>query len=85
MTMTAPDRTAAPELVHPSLGHAGEASLSPITPFVYQATHGDRVVGFLESAGPVWVALVGGRYDQAVEVGQHATLAAALRQITNVD
>ena len=31
---------------------------------------GEVVVGFVESAGPVYVALHGSRYDRAVEVSQ---------------
>ena len=31
---------------------------------------GDTVVGFVEAAGPVFVALHGPRYDRAVEVSQ---------------
>jgi len=35
-----------------------------------QVTVGTAVVGFVESAGPVFVALHGPRYDRAVEVSQ---------------
>ena len=35
-----------------------------------QVTVGSTVVGFVESAGPVFVALHGPRYDRAVEVSQ---------------
>ena len=35
-----------------------------------QVTVGTTVVGFVESAGPVFVALHGPRYDRAVEVSQ---------------
>ena len=35
-----------------------------------QVSVGDVVVGFVESAGPVFVALHGPRYDRAVEVSQ---------------
>ncbi|CAN5258384.1 hypothetical protein BH11ACT5_BH11ACT5_27830 [soil metagenome] len=35
-----------------------------------QVSVGDLVVGFIESAGPVFVALHGPRYDRAVEVSQ---------------
>lgn len=35
-----------------------------------QVCVGETVVGFVESAGPVFVALYGPRYDRAVEVAQ---------------
>ncbi|MFC4243661.1 hypothetical protein ACFOYW_09775 [Gryllotalpicola reticulitermitis] len=37
-----------------------------------EVTVGDEVVGFLELAGGVWVALCGPVYSWATEVGQHA-------------
>jgi hypothetical protein len=36
----------------------------------YEVRFGDRVLGFIEAVGPVFVVLSGPRYDHAVEVGQ---------------
>lgn len=44
---------------------------------VYQVLSGDRFLGYVERAGSVYVALVGTRYDQAVEAGQALSLAMA--------
>jgi hypothetical protein len=35
-----------------------------------QVCAGEIIVGFVESAGPVFVALFGSRYDRAIEVAQ---------------
>lgn len=42
-----------------------------------QVCAGERVVGFVEAAGPVFVALFGSRYDRAVEVAQSLSFDAA--------
>lgn len=42
-----------------------------------QVCAGERIVGFVESAGPVFVALFGPRYDRAVEVAQSLSFDAA--------
>ena len=42
-----------------------------------QVCAGERVVGFVESAGAVYVALFGSRYDRAVEVAQSLSFSAA--------
>ena len=42
-----------------------------------QVCAGERVVGFVESAGAVFVALYGSRYDRAVEVAQSLSFDAA--------
>ncbi|CAN5205666.1 hypothetical protein BH09ACT5_BH09ACT5_09320 [soil metagenome] len=42
-----------------------------------QVCAGEIVVGFVESAGPVFVALFGPRYDRAVEVAQSLSFDAA--------
>ena len=50
---------------------------------------GNCVVGFVESAGPVFVALHGPRYDRAVEVSQSlvfdVAVAALLAHVRVVD
>jgi len=37
---------------------------------VLQISFGERVVGFVEKVGMVYVSLLGARYDTATEVGQ---------------
>lgn len=50
---------------------------------------GETVVGYVEAAGPVFVALHGSRYDRAVEVAQSITfdiaVAALLAHVRVVD
>ena len=49
----------------------GELATSKrLTEELVEVSIGDVVVGFVESAGPVYVALHGPRYDRAVEVSQ---------------
>lgn len=54
-----------------------------------QVCVGDSVVGFIESAGVVFVALHGSRYDRAVEVAQSlafdVAVAALLSHVRVVD
>lgn len=54
-----------------------------------QVSIGNAVVGFVESAGPVFVALHGPRYDRAVEVSQSlvfdVSAAALLAHVRVVD
>lgn len=45
---------------------------------LYEIAAGGRVVGYVEEAGPVFVALRGPRYDRAVEVCQALTFHAAV-------
>jgi hypothetical protein len=42
-----------------------------------QVCAGEAVVGFVEAAGPIFVALFGPRYDRAVEVAQSLSFDAA--------
>ncbi|GAA2239533.1 hypothetical protein N1031_17080 [Herbiconiux moechotypicola] len=44
---------------------------------VYQVQSGGRLLGFVERAGDVYVALSGTRYDRAVETGQAGSLGSA--------
>ncbi|MCS5723084.1 hypothetical protein N1028_13185 [Herbiconiux sp. CPCC 203407] len=45
---------------------------------LYRVLAGDRLLGFVERAGSVYVALSGSRYNRAVEAGQALSLAAAV-------
>jgi len=45
---------------------------------LYEVSRDGVVVGFVEVAGPVFVALSGVRYDRAVEVSQELTFHAAI-------
>jgi hypothetical protein len=44
---------------------------------LYLVESGERLLGFIERAGDVYVALSGTRYDRAVEAGQAQTLGSA--------
>ena len=46
-----------------------------------QVSVGDTVVGFVEQAGPVHVALHGPRYDRAVEVSQSLVFDVAVAEL----
>lgn len=53
---------------------------------IYRVHQGGRMLGFVERAGSVYVALAGPRYDRAVESGQAHSLgrAAALLRATSM-
>ncbi len=68
---------------HPTLGRTSEAALIPLSLSLYEVVLNDRPIGYLEAAGPIWVALSGTPYGFAVEAGQHRNLTAALRILTN--
>ena len=68
---------------HPALGRTPEAALIPLSLSLYEVVLNDRPIGYLEAAGPIWVALSGTPYSFAVEAGQHRNLTAALRILTN--
>jgi hypothetical protein len=78
---SAPEQIAIPE--HPSLGSAGRTVVTPLTATVYQVSRGDRILGFIEAAGTLWVALRGSAYGWAVEVGQFHALGPALRELAD--
>ena len=48
---------------------------------LYEIARDGVVVGFIEVAGPVFVALGGPRYDRAVEVSQELTFHAAVAAV----
>ncbi|GMA29322.1 hypothetical protein [Arenivirga flava] len=77
------DRIASARIEHPVFGHARRATVHPESMTRYRVSHGDAVIGYLEAAGPIWVALAGPFADRAVEVGQHRIFAAALRMLTD--
>lgn len=68
---------------HPSLGHAPEAAIIPLSLTLYEVVLNDRPIGYVEAAGPIWVALSGTPYAFAVEAGQHRNLTAAVRMLTH--
>ncbi len=70
-------------LDHPAFGHANQATVSPVTMELYRVTLAGSIIGYLEAAGPIWVALSGELHPRAVEVGQHRLFAAALRMLTD--
>ncbi len=87
---TAPTQIARPaehaepaRIEHPVFGHARRATVHPESMTLYRVSLGDAVVGYLEAAGPIWVALAGPLADRAIEVGQHRIFAAALRMLTD--
>ncbi|TPW76957.1 hypothetical protein [Schumannella sp. 10F1B-5-1] len=66
---------------HPSLGAAGDTVVTPISATIYQVSRGDRILGFVEGAGALWVALQGSVYAWSVEVGQFHALGPAMREL----
>lgn len=58
-----------------------ELVLERVTPDVLRVTLDGRVLGFVEYAGRVNVALAGDRYDRAVEVAQTLDVAEAARAL----
>jgi hypothetical protein len=58
-----------------------ELVLERVTPDVLRVTLDDRVLGFVEYAGRVHVALAGERYDRAVEVAQALDVTEAARAL----
>ncbi len=58
-----------------------ELVLDRVTPSVLRVTTDDRVLGFVEHVGRVYVALSGERYDRAVEVAQSLDVTDAVRAL----
>ncbi|MBN9171016.1 MAG: SUMF1/EgtB/PvdO family nonheme iron enzyme [Microbacterium sp.] len=59
----------------------------PVAAFLldrYEVRHGDAVVGYVDVVGPVFVALVGMRYDRATEVAQTLTFLTAIAVVAAV-
>ncbi len=84
MQTTRRSEQAAPaRLEHPVFGHARRATVHPESMTLYRVSLDGAVVGYLEAAGPIWVALAGPLAGRAVEVGQHRIFAAALRMLTD--
>jgi hypothetical protein len=52
-----------------------------VSPSLLRIVDRGATAGFVEKAGPVFVALVGDRYDRAVEVSQSLSLDAAARSV----
>lgn len=75
--------TARETISHPSLGRAPEAAIIPLSLSLYEVVLNDRPIGYIEAAGPIWVALSGTPYSFAVEVGQHRNITAAVRMLTH--
>ena len=52
-----------------------------VLPDVYRVDDGDAVVGYVQLAGPVYVALLGSVYNTSVEVAQCLDLSTALDRL----
>lgn len=86
---TAVHETVSAISTHTPLIHAGvveteahdELVLDRVSPSLLRITRGDRVVGFVEHVGRVYVALAGERYDRAVEVAQSLDVTRAARAL----
>lgn len=52
-----------------------------VLPDVYRVDEGDGVVGYVQLAGPVYVALLGSVYNTSVEVAQCLDLSTALDRL----
>lgn len=52
-----------------------------LSPSLLKVIENGATVGFIEKAGSVFVALIGDRYDRAIEVAQHRELDRAAREI----
>lgn len=63
-------------------GDASSTAIVPLSLSLYEVVLNDRPIGYLEAAGPVWVALSGTPYAFAVEVGQRRSLTAAVDLLT---
>lgn len=50
----------------------------------YEVRRGDAIVGYVDVVGPVFVALVGMRYDRATEVAQTLTFLTAIAVVAAV-
>jgi hypothetical protein len=90
MTLTAdrPSRSAAPRVraaQPPARARTAPAERSLVAtrvlPDVYRAMEGDDVVGYVQLAGPVYVALLGSVYNTSVEIAQCLDLAVALDRL----
>lgn len=68
---------------HPAAAGARRATVHPESMTRYRVSVADHVVGYLEAAGPIWVALAGRHYATAVEVAQHRLFAVALRGLAD--
>ncbi|GMA28041.1 hypothetical protein [Arenivirga flava] len=75
--------TARETITQPSLGRVPAAAIIPLSLSLYEIVLNDRPIGYIEAAGPIWVALSGTPYAFAVEVGQHRNLTAAVRILTH--
>ncbi len=67
---------------HPAAAGPHRATVHPESLTRYRVSVADDIVGYLEAAGPIWVARAGRHYATAVEVAQHRLFAAALRRLT---
>ncbi|GAA2960944.1 hypothetical protein [Microbacterium schleiferi] len=72
-TTSTPTPAAAPRAPAPTA-----ESVVLIGPTTYEVHRADRVVGYIDIVGGVYVALAGARYDHAVEVRQSIILDTAV-------
>ncbi len=75
-TTRSSNRAAAPPAPPPT------ESVALLGPTTYEVRRGDRVVGYVDIVGGVYVALAGSRYDHAVEVRQSIVLDVAVAALS---
>jgi len=75
-TARSSNRAAAPPAPPPT------ESVALLGPTTYEVRRGDRVVGYVDIVGGVYVALAGSRYDHAVEVRQSIVLDVAVAALS---
>jgi len=86
MTDTELRTASAPQRVTPAIRPASALldavpRVERLSPSLLKVIENGATVGFIEKAGPVFVALAGDRYDRAVEVAQHRELDRAARVV----
>ena len=80
-TARSSDRAAAPPAALPAAAPPAE-SVTLLGPTTYEVRRGDRIVGYVDIVGGVYVALAGSRYDHAVEVRQSIVLDVAVAALS---
>ncbi|RWZ51032.1 hypothetical protein ELQ90_09545 [Labedella phragmitis] len=86
---TTPESTTRSVSTHSTLIRAGvvetvaheELVLDRVSPSLLRVMRDDRVLGFVEHVGRVYVALSGEHYDRAVEVAQSLDVTRAARSL----
>lgn len=81
-TARSSDRAVAPPAAPPPVPAPPTESVALLGPTTYEVRRGDRVVGYVDIVGGVYVALAGSRYDHAVEVRQSIVLDVAVAALS---